>query len=181
MWRLRYIERSRSWPTPQHSLRDVSSHTFRWHGSEGLGCLGGCGPCRSNLALGYDTRFLTTQDAHVRGDSNDEVPMVPTLYGRLATAMTIAVSRRHCTLDGDDGDNEPMWSLKLASSWARLDAACGSQALAESEPLITTALLKLKLFTTCTVCAGFSPKAGCVGCCLWALPNMPYKELTSQG
>jgi hypothetical protein len=41
--------------------------------------------------------------------------------------------------------------------------------------------LKLKLFTTCTVCAGFSPKAGCVGCCLWALPTMPYMELTSQG
>jgi hypothetical protein len=26
--------------------------------------------------------------------------------------------------------------------------------------------LKLKLFTTCTVCAGFSPKPGCVACCL---------------
>jgi hypothetical protein len=41
--------------------------------------------------------------------------------------------------------------------------------------------LKLKLFTTCTVCAGFTPKAVCAGCCLWALPTMPYKELTSQG
>jgi hypothetical protein len=40
--------------------------------------------------------------------------------------------------------------------------------------------LKLKLFTTCTVCAGFTPKAVCAGCCLWALPTMPYMELTSQ-
>jgi hypothetical protein len=56
------------------------------------------------------------------------------LYGRLATAMTRAVSRRHGTPDGDDGDNEPMWSLELASSWARLDVACGSHALAECEP-----------------------------------------------
>jgi hypothetical protein len=38
---------------------------------------------------------------------------------------------------------DPMWSLKLASSWARLDAACGSHALAESEPLITTVLAML--------------------------------------
>jgi hypothetical protein len=27
----------------------------------------------------------------------------------------------------------------------------------------------------------FLSKAGCVGCCLWALPTMPYMELTSQG
>jgi hypothetical protein len=40
--------------------------------------------------------------------------------------------------------------------------------------------LKLKLFTTCTVCAGFTPKAVCAGCCPWALPTMPYRELTSQ-
>jgi hypothetical protein len=56
------------------------------------------------------------------------------MYGRLATAMTTTVSRRHGTPDRDDGDNEPMWSLELASSWARLDAACGSRALAEFEP-----------------------------------------------
>jgi hypothetical protein len=36
-----------------------------------------------------------------------------------------------------------MWSLELASSWVRLDAACGSHVLAESEPLITTALAML--------------------------------------
>jgi hypothetical protein len=94
----------------------------------------------AGLALRSAIRFLTAQDARVRGDSQDEVPMEPTMYGRLATAMTTAVSRRHGTPDGDDGDNEPMWSLELASSWARLDAACGSHALAESEPLITTAL-----------------------------------------
>jgi hypothetical protein len=92
------------------------------------------------LAMGSTIRFLTTQDALVRGDSQDEVPMEPTMYGRLATAMTTSVSRRHGTPDGDDGENEPMWSLELASSWARLDAACGSHALAEFEPLITTAL-----------------------------------------
>jgi hypothetical protein len=57
--------------------------------------------------------------------------------------LSTAVSRRHGTPDGDDGDNEPMWSLQLTSSWARLDAACGSHALAESEPLITTALAML--------------------------------------
>jgi hypothetical protein len=81
-----------------------------------------------------------SQDARVRGDSHDEFAMKPTMYGRIASAMTTTVSRRHGTPDGDDGDNVPMWSLELASSWARLDAACGSQAFAESEPLITTAL-----------------------------------------
>jgi hypothetical protein len=65
------------------------------------------------------------------------------MYGRLATAMTTAVSRSHRTPDGDDGDNEPMWSLELASSWSRLDVACGSHALAKSEPLISTALAML--------------------------------------
>jgi hypothetical protein len=62
------------------------------------------------------------------------------MCGRLGTAMTTTVSRRHGTPDEDDGDNEPMWSLEPTSSWTRLDAACGSHALAESEPLITTAL-----------------------------------------
>jgi hypothetical protein len=70
-------------------------------------------------------------------------PNLPTMYVRLATAMTRAVSRGHGTPDGDDGDNEPMSSLELASSWARLDAACGSHALAESEPLKTIALAML--------------------------------------
>jgi hypothetical protein len=65
------------------------------------------------------------------------------MYGQLATAMTAAVSSRHGTPDGDDGDNEPMWSLELASSCARLDAECGFHALAESEPLITTVLAML--------------------------------------
>jgi hypothetical protein len=57
--------------------------------------------------------------------------------------MTIAVSRRHGTPDGDDGDNEPMRSLELALPWARLDVACGSHALAESEPFITTVFAML--------------------------------------
>ena len=97
----------------------------------------------AGLAVGSTIRFLTAQDARVHGDSQDEVPMEPTMYGRLATAIATAVPRRHCTPDGDDGDNEPMWSLELASSWARLDGACGSHALAESEPLITTPLAML--------------------------------------
>jgi hypothetical protein len=66
--------------------------------------------------------------------------MEMTMYGRLATAITTTLSRRRGTPDGDDGDNEPM---ELAPSWARLDAACGSHALAETEPLITTALAML--------------------------------------
>jgi hypothetical protein len=97
----------------------------------------------AGLGVGYVIRFQKAQDARVREESHDEVPIEPTMYGRLATAMTIGVSRRHGTPDGDDGDNEPMWSLELASLWARLSAACGSQALAESEPLITTPLAML--------------------------------------
>jgi hypothetical protein len=62
--------------------------------------------------------------SRARGDSNDEVLMVPTMYGRLATAMTTTVSRRHGT---PDGDYESMSSLELALSWTRLDAACGSR------------------------------------------------------
>jgi hypothetical protein len=27
----------------------------------------------------------------------------------------------------------------------------------------------------------FTPNTVCAGCCLWALPTMPYRELTSQG
>ena len=109
------------------------------NGAGGLGCHVGA----AGLAVGSAIRFLTTQDARVRGDSQDEVPMEPTMYGRLATTMTTAASRRHGTPDGDDGDNAPMWSLELASLWARLDVACGSHALAESEPLITTTLAML--------------------------------------
>jgi NAD(P)H-dependent flavin oxidoreductase YrpB (nitropropane dioxygenase family) len=46
----------------------------------------------AGLAVGSAIRFLTTQDARVRGDSQDEVPMEPTMYGRLANAMTTTVS-----------------------------------------------------------------------------------------
>jgi hypothetical protein len=110
----------------------------------------------AGLAVGSAIRFLTSQDARVRGEFNDEVPMEPTMYGQLATAMTTWVSRRHGTPDGDDGDNEPMWSLELASSWVRLDAACGSHALAESEPLIITALVMFPLLRPTVA------RAGCV-------------------
>jgi hypothetical protein len=68
----------------------------------------------AGLAIGSTIRLLTTQDARVRGDSYDEIPKEPTMYGRLATAMTTTVSRRHGTPDGDDGENETMWSLELA-------------------------------------------------------------------
>jgi hypothetical protein len=27
----------------------------------------------------------------------------------------------------------------------------------------------------------FTPNTVCAGCCFWALPTMPYKELTSHG
>jgi hypothetical protein len=93
--------------------------------------------------VGFAYRFLSVQDAHVRGDSHDGVPMELTMYGQLASAITTTLSRWRGTPDGDDGDNEPMWPLQFASSWARLDAACGSHALAETEPLITTALAML--------------------------------------
>jgi hypothetical protein len=38
----------------------------------------------AGLTVGYAIRFLLgfRIDARVRGDSNDEVPMVPTMYGR---------------------------------------------------------------------------------------------------
>jgi hypothetical protein len=97
----------------------------------------------AGLAADYAIRFLTSQNARVREDSHDEVPMEPSMYGRLATAITTAASRKHGTPGGDGGDKEPTWSLELASSWARLDIACGPHALAESEPLITTALAML--------------------------------------
>jgi hypothetical protein len=65
------------------------------------------------------------------------------MYGRVEAAMTTAVSNRLSASDEDDCDNKPMWSLEIASAWARLDAACGCYALAESEPLITAALAML--------------------------------------
>jgi hypothetical protein len=52
---------------------------------------------------------------------------------RLTTAIITAVSRRPSVPGGDDGDNELMRSLAPASTWVRLDAACGDHALAESE------------------------------------------------
>jgi hypothetical protein len=49
--------------------------------------------------------------------------------------------------------------------------------------VVTTNQIEIEIenFTTCTVCAVFTPKAVCAGCYLWALPTMPYRELTSQG
>jgi hypothetical protein len=55
-------------------------------------------------------------------------------------ALTTTVSRGRGAPDGDNNDNEPMWSLELASSWAHLDAACNSHAPTESDPFITIAL-----------------------------------------
>jgi hypothetical protein len=62
----------------------------------------------AGLAVGHAIRFLTTQHARECGDSHDDVPMGPTMYGRLATAMTTLVFLRRDTPDGDDGDSEPM-------------------------------------------------------------------------
>jgi hypothetical protein len=90
-------------------------------------------------ATGSAIRFLKAQDARVRGDTHDDVPMGTTMNVRLAIAMNTAVSRRPSAPDGPGDDNEPMRSLELASAWVRVHATCGSHALAESEPLITTA------------------------------------------
>jgi hypothetical protein len=95
----------------------------------------------AGLALGSAFHVLTAQDACVRGDSHDDVPMEQTMYGPLASAMITTMSRRPSAPSGDGDENEHMWLLELALAWARLDAAtCGSHALAASEPLITTAL-----------------------------------------
>jgi hypothetical protein len=116
-----------------------------------------CGPHRSGRFGSSAIHFLTSQDARVRGDTHDDVPMDPIMDGRLAIAMTISVSRQPIAHDGDDGDNKPMWSLELASSRARLHVACGSHALAKSEPLITIVLAMLPPIICPTVA-----RAGCV-------------------
>jgi hypothetical protein len=54
----------------------------------------------ATLAVGSAIRFLTAQDARVRGDTHDDVPMEPTMYGRLATVMITAVFRRPSAPDG---------------------------------------------------------------------------------
>jgi hypothetical protein len=70
----------------------------------------------TGMAVDFVVRFLTTQGARVRKDAHDDVPMEPTIDGRLATAMNTAVSRRPSAPDGDGGDNEPVLSLHVASS-----------------------------------------------------------------
>jgi hypothetical protein len=65
----------------------------------------------AGLAVGFAIPFLTLRDGYVRGDSHDEGPTEPSMYGRLATAMTATVSRRPSAPDTDGDDNEPMWSL----------------------------------------------------------------------
>jgi hypothetical protein len=116
----------------------------------------------ASLSVGSAIRCLTTQDARARGDTHDDVPMKPVMYGRLTTAMNTTVSRRPGAQNGDDSDSEPMWSLQLASTWVRLLATCGSHAFTEFKPLITTAL------------AIFPPKrptVAFVGCPTEARPN----------
>jgi hypothetical protein len=105
----------------------------------------------AGLAVGSAIRFFSSQDAHMRGDTLDDGP---TMYGRLATPRTTTVSRRPSAPNGDDGNNEPMWSLELASSWAGLNAACGSHALAESESLIATAVAMLPPKRRTLACVG---------------------------
>jgi hypothetical protein len=48
----------------------------------------------ASLVVGSAIRFLTSQNARVRGYVHGDVPMETTMYGRLATAMTTAASRR---------------------------------------------------------------------------------------
>jgi hypothetical protein len=62
----------------------------------------------AGLAMGSTIRCPIAQDACVGGDAHDEVPMESTMYERLATAMTITVSRLPGAPHGNDGDNEPM-------------------------------------------------------------------------
>jgi hypothetical protein len=93
----------------------------------------------AGLAVGSTIRFFTAQDARVRGDTHDDIPMEPIMYGRLAIAMIRPVSRRPSAPNEDGDDNKPMWSVELASSWARLNTACGAHVLAESDSIITTA------------------------------------------
>jgi hypothetical protein len=153
---------------PRNTTSDMSlpyvSEAWGW----GTCCLGGCGPCRSGrFGNGLCCRFLTSQDARMRGDSHDEAPMEPTMYGRFAIAMTTTVSRMHVIPDGDDCDNEPM-------SWARLDVACGSQALTESEPLITTALAMLPPQRLTVARAGCGAEARSnSGRIAWFLDSLP--------
>ena len=97
----------------------------------------------TSLAVGSAIRFLTTQDGCMREINHDDVPMEPTMYGRLATVVIKTVSHRPNAPDGDGDHNESIWSLELASVWARLNAnTCVSHPLAESKPLITTAVAK---------------------------------------
>jgi hypothetical protein len=97
----------------------------------------------ASLAVGsaYSAiRFLTSQDARVLWDTHEDEQTEPTMYWRLVTTVIPTASRQPSVLDGDGGDNEPMWLVDLASAWACLDVACRAHALAESEPLIMTAL-----------------------------------------
>jgi hypothetical protein len=106
-------------PSLPHNTRSEMSLPIRF-GGMGVGDLVALADAAhvgaAGLAVSSTIRFLIAQNARVRSrDTHDEVPMEPTMHGRLATTMTTAVSRMRGT---PDGDNEPMWSLELASSWA---------------------------------------------------------------
>jgi hypothetical protein len=62
----------------------------------------------AGLVVGSTIRFVTSQDARVRGDTHDDVPMEPTMYGWLAIAMIRTVYRGPSAPDGDGGDNNPI-------------------------------------------------------------------------
>jgi hypothetical protein len=66
--------------------------------------------------VGSAIRFLTVQDGRMRVDTNDDLAMEPTMYGRLATHVITAESRRPDTPDRNGGDNEHMWSLEFTSA-----------------------------------------------------------------
>jgi hypothetical protein len=81
----------------------------RMHPVEGAGAGLPANPISQGRKKGYMHVHVLAQDARVRGNTHDEVPMEPTMYGRLATAMTTTVSRIPSAPDKDEGDNEPMW------------------------------------------------------------------------
>jgi NAD(P)H-dependent flavin oxidoreductase YrpB (nitropropane dioxygenase family) len=88
MWRLRYSDLQHASLT--RYTQSAMSLPIRF-GGMGVGDLAALADAANvgaaGLAVGSAIRFLTSQDSRVRGDSHDDVPIEPTMYGRLATAV----------------------------------------------------------------------------------------------
>jgi hypothetical protein len=67
----------------------------------------------AGLGVGSAIRFLAAQDARVRGDTHNDVPMEPAMKGRLALALSTAVFRWPNEPSEDSGITELMWSLEF--------------------------------------------------------------------